>query len=306
MSLAQGDPDAVVTTAPSVTAESAPPRARRGGLRWALGRLARNPSAQAGGGVLLLILFCAAFAPWIAPHDPYAVDTLSRLKPPSAVNWLGTDEVGRDLASRLIHGTRYFLLICLTAASISAGCGIVLGLLAGAGPPWADTVIMRLTDMLLAFPYILLVLAIVAILGPSLWTAMAAVGIAGIPGYARLIRSVALTVKREEYVEAARALGASETQIIWGTILPNTISPLVVYLSYATPIAALSAAALSFLGLGAQPPAPEWGAMLVNSRSFLFTAWWAVAAPGLTIFVAILSMNLLGNGLRDVLDPRDA
>jgi peptide/nickel transport system permease protein len=282
---------------------AAPPR--RGGLRWAFQRLLRNPSAQIGGGVLLLILFCAVCAPWIAPHDPLQVNTLGRLQPPSASHWLGTDEVGRDLASRLIFGTRYFLLICLIASSISAGCGILLGLVAGAGSALADSVIMRFTDMLMAFPYILLVLAIVAILGPSLWTAMAAVGIAGIPGYARLIRSVALTVKREEYVEATRALGASETQIILGTVLPNTISPLVVYLSYATPIAALSAAALSFLGLGAQPPAPEWGAMLVNSRSFLFTAWWAVAAPGLAIFVAIFSMNLLGNGLRDVLDPRD-
>jgi peptide/nickel transport system permease protein len=282
---------------------AAPPR--RGGLRWAFQRLLRNPSAQIGGGVLLLILFCAAFAPWIAPHDPLQVNTLGRLQPPSATHWLGTDEVGRDLVSRLIFGTRYFLLICLIASSISAGCGILLGLVAGAGSALADSVIMRFTDMLMAFPYILLVLAIVAILGPSLWTAMAAVGVAGIPGYARLIRSVALTVKREEYVEATRALGASETQIILGTVLPNTISPLVVYLSYATPIAALSAAALSFLGLGAQPPAPEWGAMLVNSRSFLFTAWWAVAAPGLAIFVAIFSMNLLGNGLRDVLDPRD-
>jgi peptide/nickel transport system permease protein len=279
---------------------------RRGGFRWTLLRLLRNPSARIGGGVLLLILLCAAFAPWIAPHDPLAVDTIGRLRPPSATHWLGTDEVGRDLLSRLIHGTRYFLLVCLIAASISAGCGILLGLLAGAGPPLVDAVIMRLVDVLLAFPYILLVLAIVAILGPSLWTAMVAVGVAGIPGYARLIRSVALTVKREEYVEAARALGASEAQIVFGTVLPNTLSPLVVYLSYATPIAALSAAALSFLGLGAQAPAPEWGAMLVNSRSFLFTAWWAVAAPGMAIFVAILSMNLLGNGLRDVLDPRDA
>jgi peptide/nickel transport system permease protein len=285
--------------------EAGASRRRRVGWRWALRRLLRNPSARIGGGVLLLILFCAAFAPWIAPHDPLAVNTLGRLKPPSSVNWLGTDEVGRDLASRLIFGTRYFLLICLIAASISAGFGILLGLVAGAGSALADTLIMRFTDMLLAFPYILLVLAIVAILGPSLWTAMAAVGVAGIPGYARLIRSVALTVKREEYVEAARALGASEAQIMIGTVLPNTISPLIVYLSYATPIAALSAAALSFLGLGAQPPVPEWGAMLVNSRSFLFTAWWAVAAPGLAIFVAIFAMNLLGNGLRDVLDPRD-
>jgi peptide/nickel transport system permease protein len=299
-------PDGATLPPDTFQAEEPVAARRRGGFRWALGRLLRNPSARIGGGVLILILLCAAFAPWVAPHDPMTVDTLNRLQPPSAANWLGTDEVGRDIASRLIFGTRYFLLICLTAASISAGVGIVLGLVAGAGAPWADAIIMRFIDMLLAFPYILLVLAIVAILGPSLWTAMAAVGVAGIPGYARLIRSVALTVKREEYVEAARALGASETQIIIGTVLPNTISPLIVYLSYATPIAALSAAALSFLGLGAQPPAPEWGAMLVNSRSFLFTAWWAVAAPGLVIFVAIFAMNLLGNGLRDVLDPHDA
>ena len=287
---------------PAPAADAASPRRRR----WVLRRLLRNPSARIGGGVLLLILFCAAFAPWIAPHDPLAVNTLGRLRPPSAVHWLGTDEVGRDLLSRLVFGTRYFLLICLIAAAISASFGTLLGLLSGAGSALADAVIMRFTDMLLAFPYILLVLAIVAILGPSLWTAMVAVGIAGIPGYARLIRSVALTVKREEYVEAARALGASESQVIFGTVLPNIVSPLVVYASYATPLAALSAAALSFLGLGAQAPAPEWGAMLVNSRSFLFTAWWAVAAPGLAIFVAIFAMNLLGNGLRDVLDPRDA
>jgi peptide/nickel transport system permease protein len=298
-------PDGATLPPDTFQAEEPVAARRRGGFRWALGRLLRNPSARIGGGVLILILLCAAFAPWVAPHDPMTVDTLNRLQPPSAANWLGTDEVGRDIASRLIFGTRYFLLICLTAASISAGCGILLGLIAGAGPPLLDAVIMRFIDMLLAFPYILLVLAIVAILGPSLWTAMAAVGIAGIPGYARLIRSVALTVKREEYVEAARALGASEAQIVFGTVLPNTISPLVVYLSYATPIAALSAAALSFLGLGAQAPAPEWGAMLVNARSFLFTSWWAVAAPGLAIFVAIFAMNLLGNGLRDVLDPRD-
>ena len=290
---------------PSAAAKTVPAR-RRGGWRWVLRRLVRNPSARIGGTVLLLILLCAALAPWLAPQDPLLVNTLGRLRPPSPAHWLGTDEVGRDLLSRLVFGTRYFLLICLIAASISAGFGTVLGLLAGAGSGLADTIIMRFTDMLLAFPYILLVLAIVAILGPSLWTAMAAVGVAGIPGYARLVRSVALTVKREEYVEAARALGASEAQIILGTVLPNTVSPLIVYLSYATPVAALSAAALSFLGLGAQPPAPEWGAMLVNSRSFLFTAWWAVAAPGLAIFVSIFAMNLLGNGLRDVLDPRDA
>ena len=275
-------------------------------LAWVLDRLWHHRSAQLGGAILAVILVCAAGAEWIAPHDPNAIDTLRRLQPPSMQNWLGTDEVGRDLASRLIHGTRYFLLICLITTLIAGVAGTVLGLIAGAGPLVADAVIMRFVDVLLAFPTILLVLAVIAILGPSLWTAMAAVGIGNIPGYARLIRSAALTVRREEYVEAARALGASELGIIFGTVLPNIFSPLVVYTSYAMPLAALAAAALSFLGLGAQPPAPEWGAMLVNARSFLFTAWWAVAAPGLAIFAAILGLNLLGNGLRDVLDPRDA
>jgi peptide/nickel transport system permease protein len=275
-------------------------------LAWVLDRLWHHRSARIGGAILLLIILCAAFADVVSPHDPNAIDTLRRLQPPSATNWLGTDEVGRDLASRLIHGTRYFLLICLITTLIAGVAGTVLGLVAGAGPLVADTVIMRFVDVLLAFPTILLVLAVIAILGPSLWTAMVAVGIGNIPGYARLIRSAALTVRREEYVEAARALGASEMGILFGTVLPNIFSPLVVYVSYAMPLAALAAAALSFLGLGAQPPAPEWGAMLVNARSFLFTAWWAVAAPGMAIFAAILGLNLLGNGLRDVLDPRDA
>ncbi|WP_291295482.1 ABC transporter permease [Elioraea sp.] len=275
-------------------------------LAWVLDRLWHNRSARIGGGIIAIILLCAAFAPWIAPHDPMAIDTLRRLEPPSAEHWLGTDEVGRDLASRLIHGTRYFVLICLITTVIAGVIGTVLGLISGAGPLIADAVIMRFVDVLLAFPTILLVLAVIAILGPSLTTAMVAVGIGNIPGYARLVRSAALTIRREEYVEAARALGASELGIIFGTVLPNIVSPLVVYTSYAMPLAALAAAALSFLGLGAQPPAPEWGAMLVNARSFLFTAWWAVAAPGLAIFAAILGLNLLGNALRDVLDPRDA
>ena len=274
--------------------------------RWTrlLVRLAANPSAILGGSTLLLLLVCAAAAPLIAPHDPYAIAPLARLRPPDAQHWFGTDEVGRDLFSRIVYGTRYFLLICGVAAAISASAGTVLGLAAGAGSRLVDGVIMRLIDVLLAFPYILMVLVVVAILGPSLWTGMIAVGIAGIPGYARLVRSAVLTVKREDYVESARVLGASDVQIMFGTVLPNVLSPLIVYLSYATPLAALLASALSFAGLGAQPPAPEWGAMLVNSRTYLFSAWWAVTAPGLALFVAIFGLNVLGNGLRDILDPQ--
>ncbi|WP_454854519.1 ABC transporter permease [Rhizobium binxianense] len=274
--------------------------------RWRvmIGRLFRNRAAVVGGSVVLALLLFAAFAPWIAPYDPFKINPVQRLKPPSFQHWLGTDEVGRDLLSRIIFGTRYFLLICAITASISATVGTLLGLIAGAGSALTDGIIMRIIDILLAFPYILLVLVVVAILGPSLWTGMAAVGIAGIPGYARLVRSTVLTVKREDYVTSARALGAGEAEILFGTVLPNIMSPLIVYLAFATPLSALIASALSFAGLGTQPPAPEWGAMLVNSRTYLFSAWWAVAAPGMALFISIFGMNILGNGLRDILDPR--
>ncbi|KGE01561.1 diguanylate cyclase [Rhizobium sp. YS-1r] len=274
--------------------------------RWRVmaGKLLRNRAAVVGGSVVLALLLLAAFAAWIAPYDPFKINPVQRLKPPSFQHWFGTDEVGRDLLSRIIFGTRYFLLICLITASISATIGTLLGLIAGAGSALTDSIIMRIIDILLAFPYILLVLVVVAILGPSLWTGMAAVGIAGIPGYARLVRSSVLTVKREDYVTSARALGASDAEILFGTVLPNVMSPLIVYLAFATPLSALIASALSFAGLGTQPPAPEWGAMLVNSRTYLFSAWWAVAAPGMALFISIFGMNILGNGLRDVLDPR--
>jgi peptide/nickel transport system permease protein len=274
--------------------------------RWrrTAARLAGNRSVVVGGAVLVLLVALAAFAPLVAPYDPLRIHPVDRLLPPGLHHWLGTDELGRDLLSRIVYGTRYFLLICVVTASISASAGTLLGLVAGAGSSLADGIIMRAIDILLAFPYILMVLVVVAILGPSLWTGMIAVGIAGIPGYARLVRSTVLTVKREDYVESARVLGASDSEILFGTILPNVLSPLIVYLFFAMPLAALLAAALSFAGLGAQPPAPEWGAMLVNSRTYLFSAWWAVAAPGMALFIAIFGLNILGNGLRDVLDPR--
>jgi len=285
-------------------ADDAPPR--RTGWRWVLRQLARKRAAQIGGVIVAVIVFCAFFAPLLAPQDPLAVNAANRLAAPSAAHWLGTDELGRDLFSRILYGTRYFSLICLISVSIAASGGVLLGLVAGAGSRIADTVIMRLVDIMLAFPFILLILAVVAILGPSLWTAMIAVGVGGIPSYARLVRGEVLGVKHEEYVEAMRALGAGEMRIMFSTVLPNTLSPIVVYTSYAMPIAVLAAAALSFLGLGAQPPLPEWGAMVVGSRDFLRTAWWVATVPGLAIFVAVLACNLLGNAIRDVLDPRSA
>lgn len=282
----------------------APPRAT--GWRWLLRQLARKRQAQIGGSVIALIIVCAFLAPMLVPHDPLQVDAIHRLQPPSDAHWLGTDELGRDLFSRILYGTRYFALICLVSVSIAAGFGVLLGLLAGAGSALGDMTIMRVMDVILAFPFILLILAVVAILGPSLWTAMIAVGIAGIPNYARLVRSEVLAVKHEEYVEAMRCLGAGPLRIMFGTVLPNVVSQVVVYTSYAMPVAVLSASALSFLGLGAQPPLPEWGAMVVGGRAFLRTSWWVVASPGIAIFIAIFSCNLLGNALRDVLDPRSA
>lgn len=266
--------------------------------------LAAKRSAQIGGTVMVLLIFCALFGPSLVPYDPFHVDAINRLRPPSLTHPFGTDELGRDIFSRILYGSRYFVLISLTAASIALTGGVTMGLVAGAGPSWLDNVIMRVVDMLLAYPYILLVLAVIAILGPSLTTAMIAVGVAGIPGYARLVRGEVLSVRQADYVEAMRVLGAGQSTIVFRTILPNVSSSIIIYASYATPLAVLSAAALSFLGLGAQPPMPEWGAMLVNARTFMRTAWWTVAAPGVAIFVSILAMNLLGNALRDVLDPR--
>jgi peptide/nickel transport system permease protein len=293
-----------VTAATVERTEEARQTLRRAGWRWTARQLASKRSAQIGGAVVLAILVCAMAAPELVPFDPFKVNTLNRLKPPGATHWFGTDELGRDLFSRVLYGARYFTLVCLISVSIAASSGVILGLVAGSGPGWLDASIMRLIDVMLAFPYILLVLAIIAILGPSLWMAMVSVGIAGIPGYARLVRGEVLAVKQEEYVEALRALGAGPIHIMVRAILPNVASSIIIYVSFQMPLAVLAAAALSFLGLGAQPPLPEWGAMLVNARTFLRTAWWTSAAPGLAIFVSILALNLLGNALRDVLDPK--
>jgi peptide/nickel transport system permease protein len=241
---------------------------------------------------------------WFTPYDPFNIQTAIRLKPPSFQHLFGTDEQGRDLLSRIIYGSRYTLMIGVIAVSVASLPGIFIGLLCAYYGGWVDLFVMRIVDIMLSFPYILLTLAVVAILGPSLTNAMVAVGIAGIPSYARLIRGSALSVKEEDFVTAERALGASNWRVMMRTILPNILSPIVVYVSLDMPTAVLSAAALSFLGLGAQPPIPEWGAMMVNARTFVVSASWVVLAPGVSIFVAILGMNLLGNALRDVMDPR--
>jgi len=292
-----------MSTNASLAASVVPAAARRPS-RSAWTALWRHRSAQVGGSLLLLILLAALFAPWLAPQDPLQVDTSMRLLAPSAAHWLGTDELGRDVASRIIYGARWFVGIGIATLLLSASLGVALGLIAAMGPRWADLAISALNNVLLSFPYVLLVLAVVAILGPNLVTAILAVSIGGVPGYARLVRGEVLRLRSAEYVEALVALGANRWQITRRAILPNISSPLIVYASFVTPLSVLAAASLSFLGLGVQPPAPEWGAMLVNARNLLRTAWWAACAPGLAIFIAIFSTNLLGNALRDVFDPR--
>jgi peptide/nickel transport system permease protein len=268
-------------------------------------RLLRKRSAQIGGVIFLLLVFLAVFGSVITPYDPFDIKIGLRLTPPSAQHIFGTDEQGRDLFSRIIFGARYALLIMLITTSIGAIGGLGLGIPSAYFGGQADMLVMRLMDVMLGFPYILLILAIVAILGPSLNNAMIAIGVANIPTFARLARSSILVVKEQDFVTAERALGAGHIRIMVRTILPNILSPLIVYISLTMPTAVLAAASLSFLGLGAQPPLPEWGTMMVNARDFIVTAPWVVLAPGLTIFVVVLGINLLGNALRDILDPRD-
>lgn len=275
----------------------------RSGPRWFLRQLFRKRSAQIGGAVVAILLFFAIFGPRVVPYDPFDVQTEIRLMPPSLAHPFGTDELGRDILSRILYGTRYTVMIGLVTVSIASLGGLLMGLPTAYWGGRADLLIMRLADIMLSFPYILLVLAIVAILGPSLINAMIAIGIADIPGYARLVRSSVLAAKEEEYVVAAHAMGARDARIMFRTILPNVMSPIIVYITLDLPTAVLAAAALSFLGLGTQPPLPEWGAMMVNARTFIGSAPWVVTAPGLAIFVVILGINLFGNALRDTLDP---
>jgi peptide/nickel transport system permease protein len=280
-----------------------PPPVVRSGVRWFLRLLFKKRSAQIGGAVVALLLFCAIFGPLIVPYDPFDVQTENRLIPPGAAHWFGTDDLGRDLFSRIVYGSRYAVMVGLIVSGIGFTGGFLLGMTAAYFGRWVDMLVMRLVDIMLGFPYILLSLAIVAILGPSLVNAMVAVGVASMPGYARLIRGYVLSTKEEDYVLASRAVGASDFGIMFRTILPNILAPIVVYVTFRLPLAMLATAALSFVGLGTQPPAPEWGAMMVNARTHLGTSPWVVMAPGLAIFVSILGINLFGNALRDALDP---
>ncbi|MFZ5942589.1 MAG: nickel transporter permease [Bacillota bacterium] len=278
---------------------------KTGGLwRDVFKRLRKNKTAIFGGIIIGILLFCTVFAPLIAPHDPEKGILKERQKPPSATYLLGTDSQGRDVLSRIIHGAGISVQIGVISVGIALIIGSIFGVAAGYYGKWADTLIMRLVDIMLAFPTILLALAIVTILGPSLRNAMIAVGIVNIPRFARIVRSSVLSVKEMEYIEASRAIGCTDGQIITRHVLPNCLAPIIVQATLTIGTAILEAAGLSFLGLGAQPPMPEWGAMLADSRGYLRQAPWSVMYPGLAIMLTVLGFNLLGDGLRDALDPR--
>lgn len=270
----------------------------------------RNKGAVVGFGVFLLVLLMAIFAPLIAPHNPILpYEGMQRLPPVwsekgNPMFLLGTDAVGRDMLSRLIYGTRFSLFIGLVVASLSAVAGVLLGVVAGYFRGRVDTFIMRVMDIILAFPSLLLALVLVAVLGPGLVNAMIAISIVNQPHFVRLTRAAVISEREKEYVVASRVAGAGTFRLMFKTILPNCMAPLIVQATLAFSAAILDAAALGFLGQGAQPPTPEWGTMLADSREFLQSNPWLVTFPGLCILITVLAINLMGDGLRDALDPK--
>ncbi|BCB21534.1 ABC transporter permease subunit [Bosea sp. ANAM02] len=269
-----------------------------------------NRGAVAGLVVIVLVLLCALFAPWIAPHDPNLTNNTVFLKPPfwqeggSLSYPLGTDAIGRDILSRLLFGARLSLVIGIAVVALAIVVGIVLGLIAGYFKGLADIAIMRLMDILMTMPSLLLAIVIVAILGPGLMNAMLAVAIVVLPHYVRITRAAVIAEASKDYVVAAQVSGAQTVRLMFSEILPNCAAPLIVQATLGVSTAILDAAALGFLGLGAQPPTPEWGTMLADAREFVLRAWWVVTFPGLAILITVLAFNLLGDGLRDALDPK--
>ena len=276
--------------------------------RWYRGwlRTARSPAMLFGLAILMAILLAAIFAPWLAPFDPNAQNIHQRLLPPGGGHWLGTDQLGRDLLSRVIHGTRPTLLIVLLVALLSAPMGLMVGICAGYFGGWIDTTMMRLTDIFLAFPRLVLALALVAVLGPGIENAVIAIAITAWPPYARIARTETRTVKGSDFIQAARVQGLPNARILFGHLLPICLPSTVIRVTLDMAGIILTAAGLGFLGLGAQPPMSEWGAMISTGRQYIFDQWWVAAVPGVAILLGSLAFNLVGDGLRDVLDPKHA
>lgn len=275
-----------------------------------LEKLFRNKTGVAGLIIISVFVLCAFLAPVISPHDPVENSLYDQLKPPvwytsgTMKNFLGTDDLGRDILSRIIFGARVSLMVGVVSVGIALVVGSLLGAMAGYFKGWLDNVIMRFMDILLAFPHILLAIVIVAYLGPGLRNAMMAIGVITIPRFARIVRASVIEEFEKDYVTAARAVGATNLRILFNSIFPNCLAPIIVQASLGFGSAILDAAGLSFLGLGAQPPTPEWGAMIAMGRAMILRAWWVMTLPGIAILLGVLGFNLLGDGLRDALDPR--
>jgi peptide/nickel transport system permease protein len=284
-------------TAAAVQVESPARRAWR--------RLRRRKGAMVGLAIVVLFILMALLAPLIVPYDPIQQSWSLVRKAPSAAHWFGTDEVGRDVFSRVVHGARTSLSAGIISVGIALCIGVPLGIIAGYLGGWVDALISRMTDAMLAIPFLILAIALAAFLGPSLGNAMIAIGVTATPIFIRLTRGQVMTIKVEDYIEAARSVGNPRWRIATFHILPNILPPLLVQATLALATAIIAEAALSFLGLGQQPPAPSWGSMLNSAQRFLTNAPWMAIWPGVAIFLAVLSFNLLGDGLRDALDPRE-
>lgn len=272
--------------------------------REAFWQLKKNKLAVFGAFIIIFFVLVAIIAPFIAPYGYDELHAGERLTGPSAQNWFGTDDLGRDIFTRIVYGARISLFVGFFSVTGALVMGTLLGVIAGFFGRWIDLLISRIFDVLLAFPSILLAIAIVAILGPSLQNALLAIAIINIPIFGRLVRSRVLSIREEEYILAAKALGMKNSRILFHHILPNSVAPIIVQATLSFGSAILEAAALGFLGLGAQPPTPEWGKMLSDARQYIQTAPWTVLFPGLSIMLVVLGFNLLGDGLRDALDPK--
>jgi dipeptide transport system permease protein len=300
----------VAVTDPAVPGRLAVENPRLVMLRDFWASFSENRGAVAGLVFMVALVLVAVFAPLVAPHDPGVQNRAALLVPPfweaggSATYLLGTDAVGRDILSRLIYGARYSLFIGLFVVTLALIAGLVLGTISGYVGGWLDTVVMRVMDVVLAFPGLLLALVLVAILGPGLMNAMIAITLVLLPHFVRLTRAAVMTERDKDYVVAVRTAGAGPVRIMVKTVLPNCLAPLIVQTTLSFSNAILEAAALGFLGMGAQPPTPEWGTMLAEAREFILRAWWVVTFPGLAILLTVLAINLVGDGLRDALDPK--
>ncbi|WP_404469883.1 ABC transporter permease [Sutcliffiella horikoshii] len=267
-------------------------------------KLAKNKAAMAGAFIIIFVILMGIFAPLLATHDPNTTDVMNKLKAPSAENYLGTDDVGRDIFSRLLYGARVSLGIGFVSTILGAIVGVTLGIVSGYYGRWIDSLIMRICDVLLAFPGILLALAIVSVLGASTQNVIIAVAFYAVPSFARIVRGSTLSVRKLEYIDAIKAMGAKDFRIIFKHILPNIMSPIIVQATLYIASAIITASALSFLGMGTRPPTAEWGAMLSQGRSYIAQAPHITLFPGLVILLVVIGFNLMGDGLRDALDPK--